>query len=113
MPPTLYISLGVEASGPVPGKFSLLAIGGCVVFDDGAGARVVDGAEYEFKVLLKPLPEAAIDEEALKFAGGLVPSELETTGTAPRDALFALNTWVEWVRTSSNVSRVHFLAHAA
>jgi hypothetical protein len=111
--PTLYISLDVEASGPVPGMFSLLAIGACVVFDDGSEARLLDGAEYEFKVLLKPLPGAAIDEEALKFAGGLVPAELEKTGTAPREAFLLLNEWVERVRKSCNVSRVHFLAHAA
>lgn len=111
--PTLYISLDVEASGPVPGMFSLLAIGGCVVFDDGNEARVVDGADYEFKILLKPLPGAANDEEALKFAGGLVPAELETTGTDPREAMLAFNAWIDHVKRDCNVARVHFLAHAA
>lgn len=113
MSSTLYISLDVEASGPVPGMFSLLAIGGCAILDDGSEARVVEGAEYEFKVLLKPLPGAAIDLEALKFAGGLVPEELETTGVDPRTALLRLNEWVDWVRASVNISRPHFLAHAA
>ena len=113
MPPTLYISLDVEASGPVPGMFSLLAIGACALTDDGSEARLLEGAENEFKVLLKPLAGAGIDLEALKYAGGLVPEELETTGVTPRDAFLALNEWVERVRKAVGASRAHFLAHAA
>ncbi len=113
MSSTLYISLDVEASGPVPGMFSLLAIGACVILDDGSEARLLEGAEFEFKVLLKPLPGAASDPEALKFAGGLVPEELETTGLPPRDAFLQLNEWIDRVRKACNVSRAHFLAHAA
>jgi hypothetical protein len=111
--PTLYISLDVEASGPVPGLFSLLAIGACGVVDDGSEARVLDGADYEFKALIKPLPDAGVDPEALKFAGGLVPEELVTTGREPREALLSLNEWLERVRSSVGASRGHFLAHAA
>lgn len=113
MPTTLYISLDVEASGAVPGLFSLLAIGACVVADDGGEARVVDGAESEFKILVKPLEGAANDPEALKYAGGLVPEELAVTGTAPREALLALNDWVARVRIATGGHRMHFLAHAA
>ncbi len=113
MPPTLYISLDVEASGPVPGMFNLLAIGACSLVDDGSEARVLDGAEHEFKILIKPIPGAENDPEALKFAGGLVPEELETTGEEPRTALIALNEWLERERVSANANRPHFLAHAA
>jgi len=113
MPPTLYISLDVEASGPVPGMFSLLAIGACAIVDDGSEARLLEGAEHEFKVLLKPLAGAGIDLEALKYAGGLVPEELERTGVEPRAAFLALNEWVERVRKAVGASRAHFLAHAA
>jgi hypothetical protein len=113
MPPTLYISLDVEASGPVPGMYSLLAIGACAIVDDGSEARLLEGAEHEFKVLLKPLPGAGIDQEALKYAGGLVPEELERTGVEPRSAFLALNEWVERVRTNVGANRAHFLAHAA
>jgi ribonuclease T len=88
---TLFFSLDVEASGPVPGIFSLLAIGGCVVADDGNEARLLDGADNEFKVLVKPLEGAKVDEQALLHAGGLVPEELVRTGTPPRDALLMLN----------------------
>lgn len=113
MAATLYISLDVEASGPVPGMFSLLAIGACAVVDDGSEARLIEGAEYEFKVLLKPLPEAGVDLEALKYAGGLVPDELKVTGTDPREAFLGLNEWLERTRTSIGANRTHFLAHAA
>jgi ribonuclease T len=110
---TLYFSLDVEASGPVPGIFSLLAIGGCVVADDGNEARVLDGADHEFKVLVRPLEGAKVDEQALLHAGGLVPDELARTGTPPRDALMLLNGWVDRERSSTGANRFHFLAHAA
>ncbi|HQR39849.1 MAG TPA: hypothetical protein PLF26_15790 [Blastocatellia bacterium] len=110
---TLYISLDVEASGPVPGIYSMLAIGACGVADDGSEARVLDGADNEFKVLLKPLPTAANDPESLKFAGGLVPEELAITGVEPRHAILALNEWMDRVRTTAGAHRVMFLAHAA
>jgi hypothetical protein len=113
MPLTLYFSIDVEASGPAPGLFSLLAIGGCVVADDGSEARLLEGADYEFKVLVKPIEGAGSDPEALKYAGGLLPDELKTTGVAPKDALLVLNDWVERVRTSAGANRIHFLAHAA
>jgi ribonuclease T len=113
MPGALYISLDVEASGPVPGLFSLLAIGACAVSDDGSEARIVEGAEFEFKVLVKPIPGAGADPEALKYAGGLVPEELVTTGTEPREALLNLNAWIERARVAVGTNRSHFLAHAA
>ena len=113
MQTTIYISLDVEASGPVPGLFSLLAIGACVVLDDGTEARLLAGAENEFKVLLKPLEGAANDPQALKYAGGLLPEELAVSGTDPREALVALNEWTERVRRAAGASRAHFLAHAA
>lgn len=113
MPGSLYISLDVEASGPVPGMFSLLAIGACAVSDDGSEARLVEGAEFEFKVLVKPIPGAGVDPEALKYAGGLVPEELVTTGTEPREALLNLNAWVERAKVAVGTNRAHFLAHAA
>jgi DNA polymerase III epsilon subunit-like protein len=113
MAPTLYISLDVEASGPVPGMFSLLAIGACAVVDDGTEARLLEGAGNEFKVLLKPLANAKSDPEALKYAGGLVPEELETTGQHPREAFLGLIEWVERVRVGVGAYRAHFLAHAA
>jgi len=113
MPSTIYISLDVEASGAVPGLFSLLAIGACVVGDDGAEARLLAGAEYEFKVLVKPLEGAANDPQALKYAGGLLPEELAISGTEPRQALVSLNDWIDRVRHAAGASRMHFLAHAA
>jgi hypothetical protein len=110
---TLYFSLDVEASGPAPGIFSLLAIGGCVVADDGTEARLLEGAEHEFKVLVKPLEGAKIDEQALLHAGGLVPAELAVSGTDPREAMLLLNAWVDRVKVAAGASRYHFLAHAA
>jgi ribonuclease T len=110
---TLYISLDVEASGPVPGLYSLLAIGACCVLDDGSEARVLESAEFEFKVLVKPLEGAKVDPVAIQFAGGLVPEELAVTGTDPRVALLALNDWLDRASEATSTRRFHFLAHAA
>jgi ribonuclease T len=30
----VFISVDIEAAGPIPGEYSLLTIGACVVFDD-------------------------------------------------------------------------------
>ena len=40
-----YVSVDIEASGPIPGEYSMLAIGACLVDDDAA----------TFSATLKPL----------------------------------------------------------
>ena len=37
--PDTYISVDIEASGPVPGEYSMLSLGACVV---GATDRLID-----------------------------------------------------------------------
>jgi hypothetical protein len=111
--PALYVSVDIEASGPVPGLFSLLAIGACVIVDDGNELRVAEGADNEFKVLLKPWPGAGADPEALRYAGGLDPRILEEKGVDPREALLSFNEWVARATAQHAAQRTHFLAHAA
>jgi DNA polymerase III alpha subunit (gram-positive type) len=55
----MYISLDIEADGPVPGLYSMLSLG-AVAFQHG---KEVD----EFYSVLKPLPEAQQHPDTMKF----------------------------------------------
>lgn len=80
-----YISIDVEAAGPVPGEYSLLSIGACVV-----GA-----AEKNFYVELKPINfnfvQAAID------VAGFDLKALDRSGIDPREALRLFEEWLRSV----------------
>ncbi|EMV8790392.1 3'-5' exonuclease [Escherichia coli] len=77
-----YFSGDIEASGPVPGFFSMLSIGVCVV----------DEPEINFYRELKPLT-LHHDPEALAVTGFDL-NELADTGT---DVLIAMRELSEWV----------------
>ena len=66
----LLVSVDVETAGPIPGKYSLLAIGACLI----------DASEEMFRCYLQPLNTNA-DPAALR-ATGLSLQELERTGLA-------------------------------
>lgn len=84
-PQETYISVDVETSGPIPGEFSLLTIGACVV----------GRPESNFTSQLKPLNENA-DPEALKVTG-LSMSDLARDGVAPVESMQAFKNWVDAV----------------
>ena len=58
MKPERYFSVDVESSGPIPGKYSLLAIGACMV----------GSPDESFYAELKPISPDFVPE-ALKVAG--------------------------------------------
>lgn len=78
----VFISVDVETAGPIPGEFSMLSIGACVVGDPQA----------EFECMLKPINDNA-DPAALEVTG-LSLEELRRTGSEP-DA--AMRLFAEWV----------------
>jgi DNA polymerase III epsilon subunit-like protein len=82
----LYISVDVEASGPVPGVYSMLSLGACVVGDPARNFYV------EFKPLSK-----RFDPRALAVAG-LDPDELARSGQEPARAMRQFDEWLEAVR---------------
>lgn len=86
-----FISVDVETSGPVPGVFSLLSIGACVVPEE-AHALGSDPAK-EFYCTLKPLPGASSDPPALAVAGFSL-DELEESGSTPLDAMLSFEKWI-------------------
>lgn len=78
----IYISVDVEASGPIPGEYSMLSVGACVV-----GAT-----ERNFYAELKPLTKS-FDPNALAVAGFDL-KKLARTGTEPARAMQQFDAWL-------------------
>lgn len=80
-----YISVDVETSGPIPGEFSILSVGACVV-----------GETYKtFYVELKPLNDN-FTKKAIEVSK-LSIEELKEKGIEPREAVRRFKKWIEKV----------------
>ncbi|ERR1017187_3432364 len=79
--PELFISVDVEASGPYPGRYSMLSLGACLV----------DDPEQNFSCELKPLSMEA-DSKALEVTG-LSLEKLAAEGLDPTDAMRRFAAW--------------------
>jgi DNA polymerase III epsilon subunit-like protein len=79
----VFISVDVEASGPIPGEYSLTSIGACDVLDDSRA----------FDCLVKPI-NGNFDPKALEIAG-LNLRDLERVGLSPADAMESFRQWIE------------------
>jgi DNA polymerase III epsilon subunit-like protein len=80
----VFVSVDVETAGPIPGEYSLLSIGACVV-DDPAKT---------FSCELKPINRNA-DPKALEVSG-LSLDELAKNGLDPAEAM---QTFAQWLDT--------------
>ena len=80
--PELFISVDIEASGPVPCLYSMLSIGACNVYEP----------EQTFECLLKPTGKF-VDEEALKVTG----FDLELLSKVGLDPRVAMQQFREWI----------------
>lgn len=85
----IYISVDVEASGPIPAEYSLLSIGACVVYEPYRA----------FSCLVKPI-SANADPKALEVTG-LSLEELTLTGLTPEVAMTEFARWVQEVSAGS------------
>jgi len=92
-PPDLYLSLDVEADGPVPGRFSMLAMGLCAAGRfDGARFEALDPEEHTFYRELRPVaPEC--DPQALAVSG-LDRQGLVREGAHPTGAMADVAQWI-------------------
>lgn len=77
-----FISVDVETAGPIPGEYSLLSIGACLVEDD----------RQVFECLLKPITKH-FDTKAMEVCG-LSLDRLEHDGLSPAEAMAAFASWV-------------------
>ncbi|HAV1236675.1 TPA: 3'-5' exonuclease [Salmonella enterica] len=87
----IFISVDIEASGPVPGKYSLLSIGACLVSD----------TDVNFSCELKPITPEFIPA-ALEVTG-LTLEELEDRGLPPEEAMLAFKNWIDQVTASNSL----------
>lgn len=105
MPDTVFFSVDVEASGPVPGLYNLVSIGAVPVADAGGAWKPEDDRFY---VELKPIG-GRFDKEAMAVHG--IPRErLETAGTPADEAMRRLSAFVE-ERVRPGAARAVFVGH--
>ncbi|MET8296689.1 exonuclease [Streptomyces sp. NPDC005180] len=91
-----YVSVDVEADGPMPGPYSMSSFGMAVAgVRDGGGFRPVDPGERTFYAELKPISDA-YDPEALAV-GGLDRELLVREGREPGEAMNAAARWIAGV----------------
>lgn len=86
----LFISVDVEASGPVPGFFNLVSIGAAAVEEKAMSFSVVEGATFYAE--LKPVFPGFL-ADAMKVHG-LSREHLEAEGVDPEAGMEAFRKWV-------------------
>lgn len=95
-----YLSLDVEASGPVPGLYSLVSIGCVPVFPpSGPEKKWRVGSDRTFYAELQPLPEGA-DLPAANEVHGLTRAHLSEHGEAPEAAMRRMAAYLAELRRS-------------
>lgn len=83
--PEVWISVDIEADGPIPGDYSMVALGACVVSDEAT----------QFYVELQPISDAFIP--AALAVSGLDRDRLCREGIAPAVAMQQFATWLQTV----------------
>ncbi|MDZ4229162.1 MAG: 3'-5' exonuclease [Patescibacteria group bacterium] len=96
--PEAYISVDVEASGPIPGEYSLLSIGACIVTNTC----------QNFYSELKPLNNNFIARAMA--VNGLSLAKLKTEGENPAAAMARFRDWVGKVSAETKPVFVGFNA---
>lgn len=81
----VYISVDIEASGPIPGEYSMLSLGACVVGD----------LSKTFYKEFKPISDKYL-AEAIQVSG-LSLEKLKKTGIAPERAMAEFEDWIRQV----------------
>jgi DNA polymerase III epsilon subunit-like protein len=79
----IFVSVDVETAGPIPGEYSLLSIGACLVDDDSQA----------FECELQPVNENFVPE-ALAVTG-LSLEHLKAVGLPPPEAMKQFANWIE------------------
>ncbi|AZQ38463.1 exonuclease [Streptomyces cyaneochromogenes] len=93
---SLYISVDIEADGPIPGPYSMLSMGAAVAgVQDADGFTPADPEQRTFYRELRPISEEFVPE-ALAVSG-LDRERLRTEGTEPAAALTEFTAWVREV----------------
>ncbi|MGI5201987.1 exonuclease [Spirillospora sp. CA-108201] len=101
----VYISVDVEADGPIPGPYSMLSFGMSACGSFGGGEfEAADPAARTFYAELKPISEDYVPE-ALAVSG-LDRDRLAVEGREPGEAMDAAVDWVKGVAAAAGASPV-------
>lgn len=94
--PSLYISVDIEADGPIPGPYSMISFGASVAGrQDGASYTAADPEQLTFYRELRPISEEFVPE-ALAVSG-LDRDRLVREGADPAVAMAEFRAWVREV----------------
>ncbi|MFD9406963.1 MTH938/NDUFAF3 family protein [Streptomyces sp. NPDC059989] len=94
--PSLYISVDIEADGPIPGPYSMISFGAAVAGrQDGGSYTAADPEEHTFYRELRPISDAYVPE-ALAVSG-LDRDRLVREGADPAAAMADFRAWVREV----------------
>ncbi|WP_324605499.1 MULTISPECIES: MTH938/NDUFAF3 family protein [unclassified Streptomyces] len=94
--PSLYISVDIEADGPIPGPYSMISFGASVAGrQDGASYTAFDPEQLTFYRELRPISEEFVPE-ALAVSG-LDRDRLVREGADPAVAMAEFRAWVREV----------------
>lgn len=94
--PSRYISVDIEADGPIPGPYSMLSLGAAVAgVQDAEGFRAADPEEQTFYRELRPISVDFVPE-ALAVSG-LDRDRLDAEGAEPERAMREFADWVSEV----------------
>ncbi|MFB6812320.1 3'-5' exoribonuclease domain-containing protein [Streptomyces sp. NPDC056387] len=103
--PSLYISVDIEADGPVPGPYSMISLGAAVAGrQDGASYTAADPERHTFYRELRPIGDRFVPE-ALAVSG-LDRDRLLREGTDPLAAMDAFRAWVRSVAAEAGAQPV-------
>ncbi|KMS72938.1 exonuclease [Streptomyces viridochromogenes] len=95
--PSLYISIDIEADGPIPGPYSMLSLGAAVAgVQDADGFTAADPERHTFYRELSPISVEFVPE-ALAVSG----LDRERLGREGLDPALALGQFTRWVREVS------------
>ncbi|MFJ9629868.1 3'-5' exoribonuclease domain-containing protein [Streptomyces sp. NPDC101175] len=95
--PSLYLSVDIEADGPIPGPYSMLSFGAAVAgTQDADGFTPADAEKLTFYRELRPI-SAEFVPEALAVSG----LDRERLGREGAEPAAALGEFTDWVRDVS------------
>ncbi|MFF5706120.1 3'-5' exoribonuclease domain-containing protein [Streptomyces sp. NPDC012794] len=94
--PSLYISVDIEADGPIPGPYSMISFGAAVAGrQDGAAYTAADPERQTFYRELRPISDRYVD--AALAVSGLDRDRLLREGAEPAAAMADFRAWVREV----------------
>jgi hypothetical protein len=109
----IYISVDVEADGPIPGPYSLSSLGAFVAGSRDSNNKIerydLNADSNRFYTEIKPISEN-FDPEAAAVAG-LDRIKLLQEGEEPIDAMTRFAAWVEKAKTDNGANAAIFAAY--